>query len=188
MDRLPLDRRALGALGLVLLLALLDVAVLRAKLRAVDAVRTELASLAGRPPALAAVTPITETERRLWSELERRLGRRFPSEADLPKAMAEVAELGRRAGLDVTGLEIEVPKAGPRAGPPPPPPPPLPPGLRPNPATIRLTAEHRYAGLVHFLAALEGAPVYLRVQSLQVTRVEDRLRTELVLGSATWGK
>lgn len=195
MDRLPLNVRALWALGLVALLgAGGHLGLLAPKLREVKTLKTQLARerAAVQPvPNVPSVSPITEAERKLWGELEDRLRGRYPGEPALPKAVGVVADLARASGMEIVSLDIQTPQTraatDPRKAPPPPPFQP-PSELAVNPSTIKLVAHHRYRDLVEFLDGFRRVPVYVAVKSLEVKRVENRLTTEVSFASLRWGK
>lgn len=176
------------------------------KVREVDRlkaqVRQERVRAGQRPPEAAA--PITEDERKLWVALEQRLRAHYPTESELPKAMATVAEVARASGMAPLSLEVlGVPGAASPPGTPatPPPPagaPPAPPGppvfqppppLATNAATIKLMAgDHRYRDLVRFVDGLATAPVYVAVRSLEVKRTDTKLTTEMQVTSFRWAR
>lgn len=195
MDRLPVNVRALAAVGLVVLLGIGGYfGLLAPKLRQVKTLKAQLVREAGAAQSLpqgSSVAPITEPERKLWEELENRLRGRYPGESALPKAVGAVADLARSSGMELVSLEILTPQPGPATGSrtPPPPPPFQPPSeLAANSSTIKLVAQHRYGDLVEFLEGLSRIPVYVAVQSLEVKRVDNRLTTEVSFASFRWGK
>ena len=195
MERFPLTPGAAVTLGaLVLVVATAVLAVLAAE-REVGSLRARLAeeaaavrSLGGAPGAAA----ITDTERALWTALEGRLRSRYPSEAEAPRAAGLVADLARSSGMEIVSVEVHVPPtAAPPAAPSPSAPPPTPQPaeeLDANPASIKLSVQHRYGSLVEFLEGLPGLPVYVTVQSLEVKRLDDQLMTEMSLGLLRWRK
>lgn len=195
MDRLPLNVRALVAIGLVVLLGAGGYfGLLAPKLRQVKTLKAQLARVAGAAqsfPQGSAVSPITEAERKLWEELENRLRGRYPGESALPRAVGAVADLARSSGMELVSLEILTPQTGLTTGSrtPPPAQPFQPPSeLEVNPSTIKLVAQHRYGDLVKFLDDLSRIPVYVAVRSLEVKRVDNRLTTEISFASFRWGK
>lgn len=155
-------------------------------------VRQQQARASQRPP----VPPVTisDEERRLWAVLEQRLRERYPSEQELPKALAAVAELARSAGMTPIGLEIVGAAAGPRGSTPGAPGPvtgqfSTPPELVANGPTIRLVAgSHRYRDLVRFVDRLGTAPISVAVRALDVKRTDDQLTTEILLTSFRWAR
>lgn len=194
MDRLPVNARALVAVGLVVLLGAGGYfGLLAPKLREVKALNAQLARDAGAArtlPGGSSVAPITEAERKLWDELENRLRGRYPGEAALPKAVGAVADLARSSGMELVSLEILTPQQGSANGSRTSPPPPFQPPseLAVNPSTIKLVAQNRYVDLVKFLESLGRIPVYVAVRSLEVKRVDNRLTTEVSFASFRWGK
>jgi Tfp pilus assembly protein PilO len=156
-------------------------------------VRQQKARTTQRPPAPPVA--ISDAERKLWATLEQRLRERYPSESELPKALASVAQLARGAGMTPLSLEVVAPPA--RAGTPPAAAPPapsapvfqLPPELAVNGPTIRLVAgSHRYRDLVRFVDGLGTAPVAVAVRALDVKRTDDQLTTEIMLTSFRWAR
>lgn len=195
MDRLPVDVRAVVAVGLVALLGAGGyLGLVAPKQRQVQALKAQLAREESAVQSLQpvpSVSPITEAEQKLWRELEERLRARYPAEQALPKAVGVVADLARSSGMEIVSLDVQTPPAGaatdPRKAPPPPPFQP-PAELAVNPSTIKLVVRHRYRDLVQFLEGLGRVPVYVAVQSLEVKRVENRLTTEAVFAAFRWGK
>lgn len=185
MNRLPISLRALVTIGLVVLLGAGGYfGLLAPKLREVGALKAQLIREVGAartPPPLLSVSPITQSERELWGEMERRFRGRYPAEAELPKALGLVASLARSSGMEISSLEIQAPQTGPSLFRPPP-------EFGMNPSTIKLAVRHRYRDLVEFLERLGPAPIYVAVHSLEVKRVENRLTTELLFASFRWGK
>ena len=136
------------------------------------------------------VPPITEEERKLWAQLEARLRERFPAEKTLPVALEAVADLARESRMELTALNLQTPvvKAGRvSSGAPTPPAIRVPPPLTLSPTLITLTAVHRYRDLIQFLDGLDRLPVAVAVESLEVKREENRLRTEMTLRTLRWG-
>lgn len=189
MDRFPLALRALAAVGLVALVGVGGYFVLLApQLSEVKSLRAQLAQRvdAGRVwQPVPSVSPITEVERQLWDELEKRLRERYSREPELPKAVSMIGNFARSSGMVLVSLELHARDPGPATSPPSTAP--LPPELVVNPSTIKLVAHHRYRDLVEFLERVHRAPVYLAVQSLEVRRVENRLSTEASFASLRWG-
>jgi Tfp pilus assembly protein PilO len=150
--------------------------------------REEQAILVPRQP-LPPVPPITEEERKLWAQLEARLRERFPSEKSLPGALEAVAELARSVGMELTAINLQTPSVKAATGTAAPTPPPIrvPPPLALSPTLIRLGAVHRYRDLIQFLDGLDRLPVAVAVESLEVKREENRLRTEMTLRTLRWG-
>ncbi len=199
-----LDRRALLTVTAVVLWGAAGCAALGWTLRDLRALGTELARERALDAGAAdpvAVPPVSEEERELWRQLEERLRRRFPAEADLPRAVGTVADWARAAGLELVDLEIQGPgrsaataPAAPAApapgpsGPPAPgrPLPALPPELAPNPSRFTLVARHRYRDLVTFVDGLGRLPVYVALEALEVRRADDRLTSELTFASLRW--
>lgn len=194
MDRLPLNVRALVAVGLAALLGVGgSLGLLVPKLRQIQILKAQLAreqqALGSPQPVPSAL--ITEGERKLWGELEDRLRGRYPGELALPRAAGAVASLARASGMEIVRLQVQTPQPGSatdRGKAPPPPPFQPPPELAVNLSTIKLLARHRYRDLVEFLEGLGPLPVYLAIQSVEVKRVENRLTTEVSFASFRWGK
>ncbi|MBI4241127.1 MAG: hypothetical protein HY613_05370 [Candidatus Rokubacteria bacterium] len=195
IGQLPVNVRALVAVGAVVLVGAGGyLGLVAPKLREVKTLKAQLAKevQAGRSPQpLPSVPPIADAERALWGELEKRLQGRYPQETALPRAAAVLAELARASGMQLVSLEIRTPPPGDAADPkkaaaPPPFQPPS--ELTVNPSTIRLIVEHRYRDLVEFLDGLRRVPVYVTVQSLEVTRADGQLITEASFASFRWGK
>jgi len=137
-----------------------------------------------RPPP-----PITEEEQKLWGLLEVRLRERFPAEKALPGALEAVAELARASRMELVALNFQTPTAKSPAAPGQPSPPPslrVPPPLQLSRSIIKLTVRHRYRDLVGFLEGLDRLQVAVAVQSLEVTREEGRLTTEMTLRTFRW--
>ncbi|MBI4594051.1 MAG: hypothetical protein HY728_07525, partial [Candidatus Rokubacteria bacterium] len=88
MSRGAADRRALVTLGVVLLLAVAGSWLVAAKARDLRTLRAQLAAQtrSGAPLLAAETGPIRAEARRLWAQLEERLHRRYPGEAELPRA------------------------------------------------------------------------------------------------------
>jgi len=195
VDRLPLSVRAVVAAGLIALLGAGGYFGLVApKLREVNTLKAQLARemrSGGSAQPVPLVSPITETERQLWGELEARVRERYPAEPVLPKALGVLADLAGSSGMELVSLEIRRPQTGPAAEPGKPTAPPRfqpPPELALNPSTVTLVAHHRYRDLVEFLERLRRAPVYVAVHSLEVKRVENRLTSEISFVSLRWGQ
>lgn len=151
--------------------------------------REEQELLASRQPPQP-VPPITEEEQKLWAQLEARLRERFPAEKALPGALEAVAELARSARMELVALSLQTPvvkPAGASRSAPSPPPLRVPPPLTLSPTIVKLTALHRYQNLVQFLDGLDRLPVAVAVESLEVKREENRLRTEMTLRTLRWG-
>lgn len=181
MSRGAADRRALVTLGVVLLLAVAGSWLVAAKARDLRALRAQLAAqMRSGAPLLAAETgPITDEERRLWTQLEERLHRRYPGEAELPRAMVAVAEWARASGMELLSLDVQAPPGVPGA--------PLPPELALNGPRFKLVVRHRYRDLVRFIDGLPRLSVYVALQSLDVRRTEDWLTTEVAFATLRWG-
>lgn len=195
MDRLPVNVRALVAVGVVAFLGLGGylglVAPKLREVRTLNAQAAREAEAARAPQQPPSVAPIVEAERELWNELEKRLQGRYPPEAALPRAAGALANLARASGLELVSVEIQTPRPSDVADPKktPAPPPFQPPSeLAVNPSTIKLVARHRYRNLVEFLEGLRRIPVYVALQSLEVKRVENELTTEAAFASFRWGR
>lgn len=167
------------------------------KNREIKTLRAQLLREDSGPVALGQsvqpVAPITEEERRLWSQLEARLRQRFPTEKDLPAALEAVADLARLARMELISLQLQTPAvkaggppAGTAAAAPSAPSLRVAPPLTPSPTLIKLTAGHRYRDLVQFLEGLDRLPVFVAVESLEVKREENRLSTEMTLRTLRW--
>lgn len=177
------------------------------KSREIRTLKTQLARQEPEPTQPAEpIPPIGEDERKLWDQLEARLRERFPAEKDLPGALKALAELARSAHLELIALSLQAPAAkstgasagvtvqvgtpslgGKPAGSSPGSPQfRVPSPLAASPTIIKLTAIHRYQDLVEFLAGLDSLPVVVAVESLEVTRVENRLTTEMTLRTLIW--
>jgi len=195
VERFPLTLGATVTLGTLVLVVTAAVLALLATEREVASLRARLTQETAAVRSLGAApgpSAITDTERALWTELERRLRSRYPSEAEAPRAAGLVADLARSSGIEIVSVEVHTPlTAAPATAPSPSTPPAAPQPaaeLDANPASIKLTVQHRYGSLVEFLEGLPGLPVYVTVQSLEVKRLEDRLMTEMSLGLLRWRK
>lgn len=189
---------AIVAVALVLVAAGGYMGLAAPRAREVKSLKAQLARAdAGPPTAAAAYPPIGDEERNLWRQLEGRLRERFPSEKDLPGALKAVAELARSSRMELVSLSLVPPlppkpgtgSSGPSGGavaaaapavkvPAP---------LVVTPTAIKFTALHRYGDLVQFLDGLERLPISVFVESLEVTRLENRLRTDITIRTLRWG-
>lgn len=194
LQKLPFRAQVVMVAGLLALVGVGGYAGLVApKNREISTLKAQLArerldSLAPRQPT-EPPPPITEEEQKLWGLLEARLRERFPAEKALPGALEAVAELARASRMELVALNLQTPTAKPPgAAPGPPSPPPLrvPPPLKPSPTLIKLTVRHRYQDLVGFLEGLDRLQVAVAVQSLEVTREDGRLSTEITLRAFRW--
>lgn len=198
---------AVVAAGLALVGVSGYVTLVAPKYREIRTLKAQLARQEPEPTQPAEpIPPISEEERKLWNQLEARLRERFPAEKDLPGALKALAELARSANMELVALSLQAPGArstGPSSGvtvqvgtpslagkpagsSPGPPQFRVPPPLAASPTIIKLTAIHHYRDLVQFLAGLDSLPVVVAVESLEVTRVENRLTTEMTLRTLIW--
>lgn len=161
------------------------------KQRETAALKVQQARQRSDPGPAAPIPAISAEERRLWGDLEARLRQRFPAEKDLPDALRGVAELARAAGMELVALNLHTPAApAPGAGGPPaatttvalrvPAP------LTPSTTTIKMTVVHRYRDLVQFLDGLPRLSVAVIVESIEATRVDNALKTEITLRTLRW--
>lgn len=195
---LPFRAQAAVVAGALALLAVGGYLGLAApKSREIQRLKTQLTrEEADSVSAVPANAPITEEERKLWAQLETRLRERFPEEKDLPMALEAVAGLARASGMEIVTVNLHThtqPKPGSASGRPNPagaataPSVKVPPPLTLSPTEVRLTVLHRYRDLVHFLQGLDRLPVALMVESLEVKREKDRLRTQIHFRTLQWG-
>jgi hypothetical protein len=179
---LPLTTGALAAVGIALATAVGGyVGLVAPQTREIARLESQLkiGSPAVPPPAAPAVS-IGETERRLWRELETRVRARFVAPSDQLRALDEVTQTAREAGLNLTAVAIQNPQVLRSL---------TPPGrLAVNPGSIRLTARHRYGELVDFLERVRRGRTYVAVESLDVRRVDDHLESEIRLISLRWDR
>lgn len=182
MRALPLNRRALAALGLAVATGAGGyVTLVRPKAQAIAQLEGQLTLVsAALPRAAVPATAVGDTERQLWRELESRLHARFVAPSDQVRALDEVGRMASDAGLFLTGVTMEDPQVRRTLR--------TPGDLAVNPGSIRLTARHRYAELIDFLEALRHGQTYVVLESLDVRRVDDQLASEIRLISLRWEK
>jgi hypothetical protein len=183
--RLPLTKGALVALALIVVIALggyvgLIAPARREVRRLAGEINALSAKLAGEP---VSPVPISPSERASQRQIEGRLRERFPPPEDQLRAVAEITDHARAAGVVLTDVEILGPGGPGGRGAPPLAPPAT---LALNPGIIRLAARHRYRELVGFVDRLVGSQTYMAVEALQVKRVEDYLESEIRLVSLRW--
>ena len=185
MRRLPLSKGALTAIAMVLVTGIGGYSSLVApKAREIAQLESQVKAVSApvAPPAPSTVS-IGETERVLWGELETRLRARYVPPYDQLRALGEVTEMARAAGLRLESLELQNPQAQGSQRPFT-----TPGNLAVNPGTLRLTARHRYAELVELLDRVHRGRTYVAVESLDVRRVDDHLESEIRLVSLRWEK
>ncbi len=185
--RLPVTNDALVAVAITVVIALAGYpSVVGRTHRELARLQSQLDALSAGSPATAVnVVPISDSERARWRDLESRVRARFVAPDDQPKAVAEVLELARASGLAVEQVELQrgpAKAAAAMASTPLE----LPAGLSVTPRAIRLTARHRYAGLLEFLDRLPRAGRYVAVESLDVRRVADSLESDVRLVTVSW--
>lgn len=179
---LPLTNAALTALGVAIAIAIGGYFVLVApKASEIARLESQLKNVsAPAAPPPAATVPIGEHERQLWTELETRVRARFVAPEDQLRALEEVTDMARDAGMRLTAVAIQSPQAQRSLA--------TQANLAVNPGTIRLTARHRYAELIEFFDRIHRGRTYLTVESLDVRRVDDRLESEIRLISLRWAQ
>lgn len=147
--------------------------------REAAALRAQLTAVRAAAPT---VVPATDTERRLWIEIERSLRRRFPPESELPRTLAALAAWARSAGMDVVSVDIGAADgaAVPRAWLP------LPPELGVNAPRLHVVAHHRARELLTFVSGLDRLPAFVALESLDIRRTNARLTSDVVLVTLAW--
>jgi hypothetical protein len=177
---LPLTYAALTALGTALAVAIGGYFVLVApNAREIAKLESQLQRVSAPiAPPPASTVPIGETERQLWAALEARVRARFVAPEDQLRALEEVTDMARDAGMTLTGVAIQSPQAQRSLA--------TQGNLAVNPGTIKLTVRHRYPDLVEFFDRIRRGRTYLAVESLNVRRIDDRVESEIGLISLRW--
>ena len=190
---LPVTTAALVAVAVVLVIAVGGYEGLVASKRLAIAQLESQLDAASRLATAVPAPPVSDAERASWQEIETHVRERFVAPDDQLRLLVQMARLARATGLTVTGLQLQDPAGAqpsatgkteqvvtlPFA---------MPANTTVNPGIISLTARHGYRDLIDFLDRVGHNNPYLAVQSLDASRVDNSLESDIRLISLRWTK